>query len=97
LLVSNNDKATQDLRSRAQLAYGDAITVRDTTAQHIAKLQPLVTQYKALEAEYASATTARKQTIRQEQSAIITRGIQYNSYTEARLRISEREWKDIVK
>ena len=96
LLVSNNTKKTQEIRSRAQLSYGDAITVRDTTTQHIAKLQPWVDRYRALEAEYQTATDARKTAIRQEQSAIITRGIQYNSYTEARLEASRREWREIV-
>lgn len=97
LLVANNTKATQELRSRAQLSYSDALIVRDKTTEHIAKMQPWVDQYRALEKEFATASTERKAQIREEQSAIITRGIQYNSYTEARLELSEREWKEIVK
>ena len=96
LAASNNVKATQELRSRAQLSYGDAVVVRDTTTEHIAKMQPWVDQYSDLEDEYATATDARKAAIRQEQSAIITRGIQYNSYTEARLEASKREWREIM-
>jgi anti-sigma-K factor RskA len=59
-------------------------------------MQPWVDRYSDLEDEYATATDARKSAIRQEQSAIITRGIQYNSYTEARLEASKREWREIM-
>ena len=97
LAVSNNRSASQTLRDRAQLSYGDAVMVRDDTTGHIAKLQPLVDRYRALETEYATATDARKQAIRQEQSTIITRGIQYESYTKDRLQLSKREWADIVR
>ena len=97
LAVSNNRSATQALRDRAQLSYGDAVMVRDATADFIARLQPLVDRYNVIEAEYATANDARRDEIRQEQSTIISRGIQINSYTRDRLRLSEREWSDIVR
>lgn len=97
LAASNDSRATSEERARAQLSYGDAVMVRDTTTEHIARLQPLVDRYRTLETEYASATTVRRQEIRQEQSTIITRGIQYSSYTRDRMRLSSREWADIVR
>ena len=96
LAVSNDPGASNELRDRADLSYGDAIMVRDTTTTHIAVLQPLVDRYRDLDTEYTTATSERKQAIRQEQSDIISRGIQYRSYTDERLRASEREWSDIV-
>ena len=96
LAVSNDPGASNELRDRADLSYGDAIMVRDTTTTHIAVLQPLVDRYRDLDTEYTTATSERKQAIRQEQSDIISRGIQYRSYTQDRLRASEREWSDIV-
>jgi hypothetical protein len=97
LAVSNAGDAPQDLRDRALVAYSDAVTVRDTTNTHIAFLKPLVERYNLLEKEYATATDERKTAIRQEQSGIISKGIQYRSYTEDRLYFSEREWSDIVR
>ena len=96
LAVSNNIRAGQELRDRAQLSYGDAIMVRDTTTAHIAVLKPLVDRYQELATEYTTASDERKQAIRQEQSTIISKGVQYRSYTKDRLQLSEREWSDIV-
>jgi hypothetical protein len=97
LAVSNDTTKEKDLRDRALISYSDAIMVRDTTNTHIAFLKPLVERYNLLEKEYATATDERKTAIRQEQSGIISKGIQYRSYTEDRKRFSEREWSDIVR
>lgn len=97
LAVSNNTTAEKDLRDRALISYSDAIMVRDTTNTHIAFLRPLVERYNVLDKEFATATDDRKAAIRQEQSDIISKGIQYRSYTEARMQLSEREWSDIIR
>ncbi len=97
LAVSNNTTAEKDLRDRALISYSDAIMVRDTTNTHIAFLRPLVERYNVLDKEFTTATDDRKAAIRQEQSDIISKGIQYRSYTEARIQLSEREWSDIIR
>ncbi len=86
-------------RAQAEVGLADAEMIRDITTGHIAKLQPLVTRYRALETEYNNPATAveRKKTIRTEQSSIISQGIQYRVYTKERLRASEREWSDILR
>lgn len=97
LAVSNSTTAEKDLRDRALISYSDAIMVRDTTGTHIAFLRPLVERYNVIDKEFATATDDRKAAIRQEQSDIISKGIQYRSYTEARMQLSEREWSDIIR
>jgi hypothetical protein len=97
LAVSNDSTKEKDLRDRALISYSDAIMVRDTTNTHIAFLRPLVERYNVLDKEFATATDDRKAAIRQEQSDIISKGIQYRSYTEARMQLSEREWSDIIR
>lgn len=97
LAVSNDTTKEKDLRDRALISYSDAIMVRDTTTAHIAFLRPLVERYNVIDKEFATATDDRKAAIRQEQSDIISKGVQYRSYTEDRLQLSEREWSDIVR
>lgn len=96
LAISNNPRASQELRARAQLSHGDAVMVLNNTTVHMEFYQTLIDRYLLLGEEYTTASDARKSAIQQEQSAIVTRGIQYRSYTEARLELSKREWEEIV-
>jgi hypothetical protein len=92
----NNPRITVDKKATVQRALADAEYVRGVTIQHIAVLQPLVDSYDALENEYASATPARQEAIRSEQSTIVSKGVSYRAYTEDRLEASDRAWSEAL-
>jgi hypothetical protein len=92
------DQEIADLKSRAQIAYNDALDVRANTIIHIAKLEPIVAELERLQREYLAATTsdARKQEIISLQTKLVGEGAQYSAYTLTRFRISAREWGTIT-
>jgi hypothetical protein len=90
-----------DLKSRAQISHDDAVTVRDTTAEHITRLQPLVTEFETLQRELTASTTPaitpqRQQAIITRQTQIINDAANYPAYTVYRMRESSREWGSIT-
>jgi hypothetical protein len=99
LTIINNPIVAADIRDRAQIAYDDAIMVKDTTAIHITKLRPLVTEFETLQRELggANVTEARRQAIINRQTQILNEGGLYRAYTEERMRASYSEWADITR
>lgn len=90
-----------DLRSRAQISYDDAVIVRDTTTEHIARLEPLITEFETLQRELTASTTPpitpqRQQAIITRQAEIINDAASYPAYTVYRMRESSREWGSIT-
>ncbi len=88
-----------DLKARAQISYDDALTVKDTTAKHIAYLTPLMESFDKLQKELAlpATTEERKRAITTEQSSIMNKAVSYQAYTIYRLRDSAREWESITR
>ena len=93
-----NTEQIADLKARAQVSYDDAVTVKATTAKHIAYLTPLLEAFVKLQNELLlpNTTDERKRAIEIERAEIISKAASYSAYTETRLRESAREWRSIV-
>jgi hypothetical protein len=96
--VINNPRAAEELKARAEISRDDAIDVVDATQDHIAYLQPLITDFQTLQRELSVTGISEERTraIIAEQTQVINKALSYSAYTTYRLRASEREWSDIT-
>jgi len=93
---ANNTLNDPDQRLRAEDAYDEAIIIRDKTVQNTSLLNSLVTEYNALEDEYARASLSRQTQIRDRQSEIVTSFLRLDVYTRQDLESKKIRWESVI-